>query len=367
MKRLAALAILVVAPLAAPAWSQGDGACVDFRRLVRTTYDFKPSKLSEAAQDAKSTAMDKVWDAAKAKPAELAPCLRALLEDANADPWFYFDGANLLVLIDPSPASKALQVRAYTAVDLDDVDLQVWVQTLAVRAEEGLDVSHAGARWLAFPKAKYYLPIHGGFEVKTTQGAMFIYGSMDEAQATPALAAIVNQTTHPGREAALWVLTLQATPESLRVLRSVDATGLSVQVQNSLKNLLKGPNDLIEPAPRPQVRRDEFLRIFDAALRTDWDRVASLRRNMKTDRDWAELTRASKPWDDFIDLLWGGKPTERDAVAVLLPEDLPLLRKLRRRVIVASNQHAIERYNDLTTLIMTIVWNQETKTGRTKP
>jgi len=301
--------------------------------------------------------MDKVWEAAKANPIQLAPCLRAAIAEADADSWLRLDGSNLLVQVDPSPASKELQVSAYTAADFADVDPRSFVETMAARGEEGFNVSKAAVRWLADPKAKYYLPEHGGFEVRAVQGALFIFASMDEQQAGPALMTIVSQLDHPGREIALWVLMSQATPESLRALRDVDTKGLSPQALSSLKALLQGP-DLIQPAPKPQVSRKEFLRVFEAAIHTDWARASQ---RGKSDSDLAEMQRARKPWNDFIDLFWGGQPTERDAAAVLLAEDLPLLRKLRRRVILGCNQHAIERYNNLTGLLMTIVWNIEQK------
>lgn len=51
--------------------------------------------------------MDSLWDTVRANPGELLPCLRAALADPKTDPWFRFDGSNLLVTIDPSPESKA--------------------------------------------------------------------------------------------------------------------------------------------------------------------------------------------------------------------------------------------------------------------
>ncbi len=132
MKRLAILPLVVFSAYVTPTWAQRN-SCANFQRLVGATYNFKPSKLSKAEQDSKGREMDKVWEAAKANPAELTPCLRAGLEEANADPWFRLDGVNLLVDLDPSSASKELQVRVYTGVDFDDMDPRVWVQTLRSR------------------------------------------------------------------------------------------------------------------------------------------------------------------------------------------------------------------------------------------
>jgi hypothetical protein len=99
--------------------------------------------------------MDKVWNAVEAKPKELLPCLRSALEATNADAWFRFDASSLLAKLDPSESSKAIQVSAFLAVDLDDADLRMWIQALSKRAAEVYDVSEGALRWLDYPKAKY--------------------------------------------------------------------------------------------------------------------------------------------------------------------------------------------------------------------
>jgi hypothetical protein len=68
----------------------------------------------------------------------------------------------LLVDVDPSGASKALQVRKFVEADLDGAALEYWVATMARRGVEGFDTSAAGAKWLSYPKAKYSLSIIDG-------------------------------------------------------------------------------------------------------------------------------------------------------------------------------------------------------------
>jgi hypothetical protein len=331
MKCILTVTLLIMTlPLIAVA--QEKESCVTFQALIKRTYYFKPSKLSDSERDAKVVAMDKVWDMAKASPKELLPCLRAAIENPGADQWFRFDGSNLLVELDPSPESKAIQVRNYTNVDLADVHPQVWVETLAQRGAEGLDVSEAGNRWLTNPNAQYFLPRHGTFEVKAFHGALFIYGSMDESQATPALLKIVSQANHPGREHALWILMNQATPESLRVLKQIDASGFSAKAQNSLRVLLNKP-ELIAPRAKPKTSRGEFLKAFQGIARGDWD--------------------------TFFRLVSQVPDGEKDVVAVLKPEDVPLVRKVRRLVIAQANPHAIEFYNSFTGILLTMTWKPE--------
>jgi hypothetical protein len=305
--------------------------CSNLQQLIKETYNFKPAKLSEAERTAKAKAMDHVWDLIKADPASL-PCLRAALADPNADAFFRFDGGNLLVSLDPSRESKMTLIQAYAHVDLDDVHLKVWVMELARLAVEGFDVSEAADKWLRYPEAFYYLPEHGAYKVTSGDGAAFLYDSMDEAQATPALLKIVLDKTHPGRETALWLLMDQATPAALRDLKQLNKREFSGKPQSRLKALLTRP-DLFQPRAKPKTRRQEFVMAFERFLAGD-----------------------SSPFFDLVSQVTDG---EKDVVAVLKPEDLPLVRKVRRSIIAGGNQHSIEYYNSFTKILMTLVWTPD--------
>jgi len=331
MKPLLALTLFAIVTQA-NVFAQDKDTCASFQQTVKSTYNFKPSRLPESERNSKSAAMDRFWDMVKADPKRLLPCLRAALQDANADKWFRFDASSLLIELDPAPASKAIQVSSYTDVDLEDVDLRIWVTVLSTRGFEGLDVSEPGNRWLGYRQAKYFIPEHGGYEVGAFLGALFIFGSMDESQATPALIKILSQPDHPGREQALLILMSQATPESLRALKQVDAGAFSGKTRSILQELLNGP-DLLKPRAEPKNSREEFIRAFQEMLDGD-------------SRKFMEL--ASKVPDG-----------EKDVVAVLKPEDLSLVRKVRRKMIASGNPHAAEYYNSFTDILMTLVWKPE--------
>ena len=310
-------------------YGQVGNSCAELNQTIKATYNFRPALLAnQSERDSKSAAMDKVWNIVKASPGELLPCLRQELDDPQANAWFRFDGSNLLVSLDPSAASKKLQIKSYVASNLDDVDLRVWVTTLARRGVEDFDVSGAGERWLSYPKAQYFLPEHGAFEVKTFEGALFIFGSMDEAQAVPALLRIVNQSNHPGREVALAILLNENTPESLRSVKQLDVSNLSPKARNIVRNELAHP-ELFEPRSKPKTSRKEFLDAFEALLNGN-----------------SNL---------FLDLVSKVPDGERDVVATLTPEDLPLVRRVRRRIISGGNQHSIEFYASFTGIIRTIM------------
>ena len=258
----------------------------------------------------------------------LIPCLRQALEDPKADPWFRFDGSNLLVSLEPSESSKSLQVRSLANTNLEDVDLGVWVSTLAVRGYEGFDTSVAAERWLSYPTARYFLPQHGAYEVNVITGALFLFGSMDESFATPALLRIVNNSEHPSRELALAILLSQVTPESLQALKKIDISNLSSKSRTVVEKELKHP-DLLEPRSKPKTTRPEFIEAFEALLKGN-PRL-------------------------FLDLVSKVPDGEKDVVATLSQDDLPLVRKVRRRLIAGGSPHMIEYYESFTKIIRTIM------------
>ena len=50
-------------------------------------------------------------------------------------------------------------------------------------------------------------------------------------------------------------------------------------------------------------------------------------------------------------------------VAVLRPEDLPLVRKVRRRMVANATPHALEFYDSFTKILMTMIWKPEFVNG----
>jgi len=327
VRSLLALAFLVSLPMLVYG-SETTDACVDFERTIKSTYDFRPALLSDSERNKKSAAMDKVWTAVKSRQIELLPCLRKALADPQANNWFGFDGSNLLVSLDPSRSSKVEQLRNYSNVNLDDVDLRLWVSTLSQLGAEGFDVSGPGERWLSSSNATYFLPEHGALQVDKFLGAIFIFGSMDETQATPALLRIAGLADHPGREIALSLLLMQATPEAIRGLKSIDQSKLAPRAQAILRDHLDRPQ-LVTKRESPKTSREQFLKAFTAFVSGD-----------------------RMPFATLVSQVPDG---ERDVVAVLKPEDLPLVRKVRRLMIANANQHAAEYYVDFTKIIATLI------------
>lgn len=314
--------------------------CLDFQKLVDATYSFKPSKLSSTERDVKSAAMDKFWNEVKADRQKLLPCLREAINLRRDDKFFRFDASNLLVELDQSAESKKNLIKTYSEVDFGDIDLRYWMSYIVALGVEGFDTSAAGESWLRHPKPEYILPQHGALGINKDTGALFIYGSMDEAFATPALAKIAGQETHPAREIAVRMLMLQATAESYQALRTFNQTNLSEKARKAVKSFLANPVILAAREGSPKTTRQQFLAAFN------------------------QLTAGKA--QPFLQLAAEVPDGEKDAVAVLKPEDVPLVRRARRIFAAGANLHSAKWYLSFTHILTALTWQPETTEQKAK-
>lgn len=310
------------------------GQCDEFQRTLRNTYNFNPALMNSAQVSAQSAKLDTFWNQVRAARATLVPCLRKALKEDNSGSFFAIDGSMLLVDLDPSRASKALQVKKFISANLDGTDLEYWVHTMAVRGVEGFDTSEAGAKWLSYPKAKYNLALHGGYPVDSFTGAVFIFGSMDEQFATPVLLRLANETARPRsqRDSALAILMSQATPASLQALKQVNTTGFAPGTRESIRELIENPK-LLKPRTHPKLTREEQLNAFQGIVNGDYSA--------------------------FREMVMKAPDGEVDAVATLQPEDVPLVRQARRASISRCNQHALGDYASFTQILWALTWKAE--------
>lgn len=317
---------------AAPNETIAAGQCDAFLQTIRTTYNFSPANMNSDQIKNQSAKLDVFWNQVRKSPTTLVPCLRKALVEDNSDSFFGIDASMLLVELEPSRASKALQVKKFIGANLDGTDLEYWVKTMARRGVEGFDTSEAGAKWLSYPKAKYQDSIHGGFPVTAFIGAVFIFGSMDEDLATPVLLRIANQVGHPERDSALAILMSQATPASLQALRQVNTQGFPAGTDQSIHQLLENPK-LLKPRAHPKLTREEQLNAFQGIVNRDYSA--------------------------FRAMVMKAPDGEVDAVATLRTEDIPLLRQARRATISRSNQHALSDYASFTQILWALMWKAE--------
>lgn len=308
--------------------SQGQN-CAEFKELVKTTYNFKPSKLNAQEQTAKSAQMDLIWNKVKSNQKQLLPCLREAINSPDADQFFKFDASNLLTKFDRSDEAKKILIKSYTDVDFDDIDLQYWMPYIARLGFEGFDVSSAGEKWLKYPNAHYSMPQHGTLEVDKENGALIIYGSMDENLALPALIKIASNENDAARRIAVEILMKQATDESLTELKKLNQKNFAEPTKKKLNDFLSNPKILTAREGLPKVTRQQYLDAFQQLVDGN-----------------------PRP---FTDLTINVPDGEKDAAAVLKKEDIPLVRRVRRFYASTANPHSVEWYQSFTDILETLL------------
>ncbi|HXG86561.1 MAG TPA: hypothetical protein VNI84_21265 [Pyrinomonadaceae bacterium] len=211
---------------------------------------------------------------------------------------------------------------------------------IATLGYEGFDTSAAGESWLKYPNPEYYLPQHGTLSVNKETGALIIYGSMDESIATPMLAKIAAQENHSGREIAIRILMQQATPESFQALRKLNQKGLSENVRQNINTFLTNPKIISAREGEPKVTRQQYLDVFNQLV-----------------------VGKAHP---FLKLAAEIPDGEKDAIAVLKQEDVPLVRKARRVFAASANPHSAEWYKSFTDILMALTWQPKIIEQRAK-
>lgn len=304
--------------------------CDDLNALVAKTYGFKPSKLTSEQINAKSNELDVVWNTVKSDKDRYVPCLRTLTVKRVDDKFFRFNASNLLVDLDPTEESKRFLLQAYAEVDLADINVRFWIPYVVTYGFQGMDTSGAGENWLRYPDPKYYLPQHGTLAVDKAKGAVIIFGSMEEAFATPTLMRIAGERDHPGRDLAALVLTKQFTTDSIKALKNLDQVGLASSTKLAIESALSKPKLIAKREGNPLTSREEYL----VALK--------------------ELGAGNAA--RFMEIVSKVPDGEKDAVAVLKPEDVPMLRKARRFFASTGTPHAPEWYQSFTDIIATLIW-----------
>jgi len=127
---------------------------------IDNIYNFKPSKMTDAEQEKKFPSLDKFWDKIKADTTLYLPSLRFELNEPNHNPYFYYDGAGLLLSLSETNFDKKLAVIAITKCDLDDISQKLYVITLNKLSNEGIDVTNAAIKILADPNFSFFIPQH---------------------------------------------------------------------------------------------------------------------------------------------------------------------------------------------------------------
>lgn len=130
------------------------------KKEIDSIYHFSPQRLTDQEKSQNSAILDLFWEKVKSDTALYLPMLREELQAADHQPFFYYDGAALLIASSGKLADKQLAAQAIASCDLEDISRREYVAMLNRLAHLGIDVSEAAVKILSDPEFSFFIPQH---------------------------------------------------------------------------------------------------------------------------------------------------------------------------------------------------------------
>lgn len=116
---------------------------------LRSSYHTEPHTLSKGAKyDAYDTEIIAIWEDSKKRPREYIKALKALLKQEGMIPYFYYDGAAMLLSLEASAEHLKLAAESMARCDVRSVGRMQFVRSMVAIGAAGMDVSAAVLRIL---------------------------------------------------------------------------------------------------------------------------------------------------------------------------------------------------------------------------
>ncbi len=325
-------AVLVAAPISRAASPPND-VCAALDKSRQAIYGFRPPALAQAQHDEKSKLMDAFWDDAKKDPAKAIPCLRAMLQEESADPFFLFDASALLFGMDQTPETLQVVLAAVSRSDLNDLDPAGYIRLVMRLARHDIDTGPLAEKYLRHRKVDTYLAAHGGMKLERISGAILLYGSMESGHADRSLAKAVDFPEVEARAVAIFILAHSLTEASFAALsKQTDLSALPAPGQHAVEGIRK--HSALPPPASTKYTRERILARLRAIANSTPD----------TERDPDNPPYMPDDSEFFA-----------SAYSALTPEDLPLLREVRRKSMRGVSDEALYEYFSVSRLILGVI------------
>jgi len=320
--------------LVAAAAAQQPG-CAELQALKKTTYGFRPSKLSELQQTAKGKQIDRFRKLAESQGARGVRCLREMLKSESKDSFFLFDGASLLLHLDDSPPSLAVVSEAVGRSDLGEINTAGYVELVLELAQHGVDTGALAEKYMRYPQVDGDIP-ERSLRVDRATGAIFLYGSMSAERADKDLAPLLAAKEMDVRGTAALALALNMTLESYRALAGLPGIdNLPEYVQKEVVEALAyhAPDGNVIPT----YSREQVLVRLHTLPRTAEQMAAELKKE--------------NPVVGIAD----DEPFIRSAIAVLTAADLDAVREARRAALLSVSDESLYEYAAYTRVTLGVI------------
>lgn len=301
-----------------------DSVCAQLQKEKSDIYGFHPSQISKKEQEAKSSQMDQFWKSVKSHGPQGIDCLKQLIVVEQQDGFFAFDAASLLLSLDTSTASLEVASSGIAKVDLKDLDSSAYIRATLFLFHKEIDITSLVEHYMTAPEVKGFVPQHA-MTLDRETGAIFMYGSMPSSLADQSLIRMLISNESATRNAAVALLPLSLTKDSLTALKAIDRTALPESIRKAIEGGLK--HQRIEDTGPSKQSRAEVLKT---------------------------LNRIPKFGGDFWGVA-GDREFAQSAIALLQEEDLSVLREARRKSIYGLSDEALHEYFALSRILLGVI------------
>lgn len=344
---------LFLAMTAAPAVFAGTPPTCDTLRAAKSkVYGYRISQLTEEQIEAKTKELDTFWKQVQAAGPEGVACIRGMLAAEKSDHIFQFDAASMLFPVDHSSETLTLIRDSLAQADFQESDPANYLSLAMELSQAGADVRPLAAKLLLYPNAVIHISEHS-LDLDSDTAALFLYGSMDPAQASAALVELLQDPQPFARSAAAHLLAEQMAPETFRALSKWDGLAKVEEDfrRNDIQTILKYQSPDSEAYAHPKFTREQVLETI-AALphsRQEFDEVMAtkgaafdqqMREKKATQQEIAQAVAESLPIYGIAD----HTAFLTSAMATLQPNDFETLREARRKSLYNVSDGSLAEY-----------------------
>lgn len=212
----------------------------NFKKEIDSIYNFHPHELSQAQQQEKFPALDKLFEMVKSDTTKYLPLLRQELKSNDHFPYFYYDCSHLLMIMSKSRSDKELAAEAFSKCNIKDLDPKIYVILLKSLATDSINITKGAMKILEDSTFHFYLIEHGGFDFMQGYCLMYCLLPLDPNLYVDTLTKYFQQTKSiTAQKSIITTLWFSYSCSGDKFLQSLSETNtLSKEVSDYTKRLL---------------------------------------------------------------------------------------------------------------------------------
>ena len=241
----------------------------EFRVMLAGVYDFSPRKLNEEEREQKIKEMDRFWKLVSSDTNTYLPLLRQELRRPTQNPFFLFDGTNLLMEYSKRKSDLQLAADAYRRTELEDIRHETFFFNLHFISVEGVNTFAAIEKILDDPDFEVFIPQHV-LTLGQDYSALYCLLHLDVKHWVDKLVARLEQEKDSRTiQSILLCLASSLTDRGRESIRRVSQTGPSEEIQEYAKRFLSQVKQEDLENDNINLRRSEVFDFLESLVSGD--------------------------------------------------------------------------------------------------